>query len=284
MLTEKQIPLALFEVKAVALDFRFLMYFWCMQDDMANVLVFLDHSCRFDAHVILAASVKVMLYVSAFFLLASVTLLCESQRQPVILQDVLGFDPNNIMPMDVTLIGANGDLAKKYLWKGLFDFFKSYIFENNNIILNISFTGAGRQNTLSGTEQLLETLDHVLQCVNETLCLQAKVLFIKQVKYVQLKTSEDYRLYCSNTMLKHTEFNDHCYSSKSCGITRVFYLSVPPFTYKSIVGSLSKFCRPPENQGTIKVVLEKPFGHDQQSADEMVAEISALLQDEEVFR
>lgn len=67
---------------------------------------------------------------------------------------------------------------------------------------------------------------------------------------------------------------------------RIFYLSVPPSYFPMIVEKLSKFGLIYE-QGAPKfsrVIIEKPFGHDLQSALQLQKELSTYLDESQIYR
>ena len=66
-------------------------------------------------------------------------------------------------------------------------------------------------------------------------------------------------------------------------ISRIFYLSVPPFAYSEIVQRINRYCRA-SGDASLKVVLEKPFGSNLKSAQEMTEELVKHLKEEEIYR
>jgi glucose-6-phosphate 1-dehydrogenase len=62
---------------------------------------------------------------------------------------------------------------------------------------------------------------------------------------------------------------------------RVYYLAVPPQAMPTIVRELGERRK---TEGWTRLIVEKPFGHDLASADELTGLISASFTEEEVFR
>jgi glucose-6-phosphate 1-dehydrogenase len=60
----------------------------------------------------------------------------------------------------------------------------------------------------------------------------------------------------------------------------VFYLEIPPFLFGRVVGQLSDAGLTAD----ARVVVEKPFGHDQQSARELAAELHQYIDESQLFR
>jgi glucose-6-phosphate 1-dehydrogenase len=62
--------------------------------------------------------------------------------------------------------------------------------------------------------------------------------------------------------------------------TPVFYLEIPPFLFGPVVAALSEAGL---TQGA-RIVVEKPFGHDQASANELAAELHQYIDESQLYR
>jgi len=69
---------------------------------------------------------------------------------------------------------------------------------------------------------------------------------------------------------------------RGTGGNRVYYLAVPPVAFETIVGELGE--RRDRSEGWTRLIVEKPFGHDQGSARELNAMLLAHFGEHEVFR
>jgi glucose-6-phosphate 1-dehydrogenase len=65
------------------------------------------------------------------------------------------------------------------------------------------------------------------------------------------------------------------------GGNRVFYLAVPPPVFPMIVEALGKRR---DDRGWTRLVVEKPFGHDLESARELTAKLREYFREDEIFR
>ena len=67
---------------------------------------------------------------------------------------------------------------------------------------------------------------------------------------------------------------------------RLYYLATPPGTFPVIVGGLAEhgLNRPATEGAFVRVVIEKPYGHDQQSARDLDARVHAGFAEEQVYR
>ena len=60
----------------------------------------------------------------------------------------------------------------------------------------------------------------------------------------------------------------------------VFYLEIPPFLFGTVVSGLAEA----DLTGSARVVVEKPFGHDQASAGELADELHQYIDESQLFR
>jgi glucose-6-phosphate 1-dehydrogenase len=72
---------------------------------------------------------------------------------------------------------------------------------------------------------------------------------------------------------------------RGTGGNHAFYLSVPPAAFPVVCGQLSRSgLAEPENGAWSRVVIEKPFGHDQESARDLNSVVSEVFSEDSVFR
>ncbi|XP_004596128.2 GDH/6PGL endoplasmic bifunctional protein isoform X1 [Ochotona princeps] len=176
--------------------------------------------------------------------------------------------------VSVILLGATGDLAKKYLWQGLFQLFLDEAEQGHSF----RFHGAALTAPKQGQELMVKALES-LSCPEDMApgrCAELQAQFLQLSQYHQLKTTEDYQALCADI-----EAQVRQEGLREAG--RLFYFSVPPFTYADIARHINSSCRP--GPGTwLRVVLEKPFGHDHPSAQQLATELGSFFQEEEMYR
>lgn len=71
--------------------------------------------------------------------------------------------------------------------------------------------------------------------------------------------------------------------SKSTECNRIFYLALPPSVYTSVTELLSNNCKA-ERPNFTRVIVEKPFGKDLKSSNELSVHLSKLFKEEEIYR
>ncbi|XP_072308603.1 GDH/6PGL endoplasmic bifunctional protein [Eucyclogobius newberryi] len=176
--------------------------------------------------------------------------------------------------VSVVILGGTGDLARKYLWQGFFELYANQVSSGHSF----SFYGGGLSPADKSTPVLFEVLK-ALNCskdVSKERCAVLREQFFRLSKYKQLKSLEDYQD-LSKSIQKQL---------KQEGLVeagRLFYLSVPAFAYAEIADRINSSCRPPKG-AWLRVVLEKPFGHDFKSAQVLATQLGTSLKDEEMYR
>jgi len=66
--------------------------------------------------------------------------------------------------------------------------------------------------------------------------------------------------------------------------TVIFYLATPPETFSDIVAGLAQSGLAKKADPTRRIVVEKPFGHNLESAHKLNAELAAAFEEEQIFR
>ncbi|XP_070965295.1 GDH/6PGL endoplasmic bifunctional protein [Oncorhynchus clarkii lewisi] len=176
--------------------------------------------------------------------------------------------------VSVVIVGGTGDLAKKYLWQGFFHLYANQVSSG----YSFSFYGGGLSPNEKATPILFEVLKGVV-CPRELSverCALVKEQFLRLAEYRQLNTSEDYQAL-------GTHLTEQLRQEGIVEAGRLFYLSVPAFAYADIAEKINNSCRPTDG-AWLRVVLEKPFGHDFSSAQVLSTQLGASLKDNEMYR
>lgn len=174
-------------------------------------------------------------------------------------------------PTTFVIFGVTGDLAKKKLLPALF-----HLFNNNLLPRYFTILGVGRRKMRR--EDFVEHVQEVLQAKD----IHEVGSFLEHVDYVQGEFDQE-RTY---ERLGETlgRIDDKQYGECS---NKLFYLSVPPTLFKLILTNLSDSgltipCS--QSDGWTRVLVEKPFGNDTQTATELDLLLGKLFQEEQIFR
>lgn len=176
-------------------------------------------------------------------------------------------DKKSLGHVTVVVVGGTGDLARKYLWQGFFQLYADQVGKGHTF----SFYGGGLSPNENGTQLLFGILKELV-CPPELSterCTLVKDQFLHLSKYHQLKTTEDYEKLSQ-------QIKQQLGQEGMVEAGRLFYLSVPAFAYAAIAENINNTCRPPSD-AWLRVVLEKPFGHDFYSAQALDKKLSDQL-------
>ncbi len=176
-------------------------------------------------------------------------------------------------PRTIVIFGASGDLTARKLMPALYNLFLSEALPTPCCIL-----GAGR--TPWSREEFQQAMREALGAQgkfdpnrwNEF----ARALFYQPMDYDSPESYQALRL----TLASHDE-------QFHTGGNRIFYLAVPPSLYPVIsvrLGEAGLGEEGREGEGWARLVVEKPFGRDLQSAQELNRALRQSFQERQVFR
>lgn len=152
-----------------------------------------------------------------------------------------------------------------------------FVFWKETFDTNIRIYGAATRPVEEGTSIINGYIAnlHCKDSWSSSQCSEGMSNFRRVIEYVQLKTEDHFRA-LQETLSNHSEDVHE--------VLRVFYLSVSPSLYDGLASSINQFVRPPSSSTELRVVFEKPFGRDLQSARELSQRLGRHLQEEEIFR
>ena len=165
-----------------------------------------------------------------------------------------------VNPFDLVLFGATGDLAKRKIWPGLFRRYVAGQFDDSSRILGVSrseldddaFRDRLRDIIPTATTAEKDQLDR----------------FVALVSYIAIDAKGDRGWDAlAKTVRPETE--------------RAFYLSVAPNFFGPIARRLRDRGIATE---TSRIVVEKPFGHDLESAKALNAELRDCFEEHQIYR
>ncbi|WP_434994417.1 glucose-6-phosphate dehydrogenase [Arthrobacter sp. Ld5] len=176
-------------------------------------------------------------------------------------------------PSSLVLFGVTGDLARKKLLPAVYDL-------ANRGLLPPSFglVGFGRREW-SDAEFVAQVRESVTQYArtsfNETVWEQLSA----GIRFVQGNFDDD------EAFKKLRETIEELEQSRGTRGNHAFYLSVPPNAFETVCQKLSEhgLAQPDDGQWR-RVVIEKPFGHDLESARELNAIVEEVFPPDSVFR
>lgn len=177
-------------------------------------------------------------------------------------------------PCSIVIFGASGDLAQRKLIPALFQLFKRDLLAQQFCIV-----GAGR--TDMSDEGFQDTVRNCIvkhePDVDKTLIEQ----FIRRCSYCTGDYASPELYKCLSKKLFSV---DALFSTQN---NRLFYLATPPNVYSDVVkrlGNAGLIANPESPAPWSRVVFEKPFGHDLESALALNAELYTVLSEKQIYR
>lgn len=168
----------------------------------------------------------------------------------------------------LTIFGASGDLAKRKLYPSLFRLYrKGYLNEHFAVI------GTARR------EWSQETFQEIVASSIQTLHPTEQELqsFIRHFYYQALNVSEPKQYAALKTLATQLDETYHLAGNQ------LFYLAMAPQFFGTIASHLHS-----ENivtpNGFHRLIIEKPFGSDYHSAEQLNEEIRSVFDEDDIFR
>lgn len=171
-------------------------------------------------------------------------------------------------PANIVIFGAGGDLTKRKLIPALVKMLRCGLLHPKSKII-----GVVRD---SSQEQWLEMLHQGMHEYAPELNMddQQWQEFSARFKMINgdLQDENTYTIIAESLELLDGHIN------------AMFYCAVPPNWYTTIAAGLHNIGLADENNGFRRVVIEKPFGMDLQSAQTLNSELQALLSESQIYR
>lgn len=174
--------------------------------------------------------------------------------------------------MTFVLFGSTGDLAKRKIYPALFN-----LYLGGKLPESFSIIGVGRRD-LSDDEFQSRVIDSLYTFSRHLLKDKSKKeKFVKSFSYCQIDATkkEEYK-----NLLEFIQQNE---KERNIQENRMFYLSVAPEFFDVIALNI-KDSGLGEVRGWKRLIIEKPFGHDLKSAQELNEKLSRAFEEDEIYR
>jgi glucose-6-phosphate 1-dehydrogenase len=182
--------------------------------------------------------------------------------------------PQSDLPLSFVVLGASGALAPKKIYPALFALYCQDF-------LPPAFSIFGFARSPKTPEEYRESIMRYLTCryTPGESCQEKMEAFLKRCFYVtgHYDSTDSY-----------LELYQHMRAQEGAPTAnRVFYMAIPPFLFLDVARALG-------NSGLIncgekapgfsRVVIEKPFGHDRESSDDLVANTARVFSESQTYR
>lgn len=170
----------------------------------------------------------------------------------------------------IVIFGASGDLTHRKLIPALYNLYKI-----GRLSENFSVLGVARSDLNDETfrEKMREALIHNEETTPETLDA-----FCSHLYYQAVNTSDaqDYGKLVPRLDELHDKY-------KTCGNT-LYYMSTPPSLYGVIPECLAAHGLNTEEYGWKRIIVEKPFGYDEKTAQALDVQIHRFFEEHQIYR
>lgn len=173
--------------------------------------------------------------------------------------------------LSIIVLGASGDLAKKKTFPALYHLYRQGFLHSNEVHI------FGYARTKISDDDLRDRIRGYLGKDAEHVSK-----FLQLIKYVSGSyDSEDGFQLLDKEISQHEESKNSAEGSSR----RLFYLALPPSVYPPVCRMIKKCCMNNSDLGGwTRIVIEKPFGKDLESAENLSAQIGELFEEPQLYR
>ena len=171
----------------------------------------------------------------------------------------------------LVIFGASGDLTKRKLIPSIFELYKQNVLPENFAILGVARTDFTSESFRESMEEGIKSF--VKDAENGDI-----PDFLKLLHYTSIdtKTSQDYG--------RLKERIEELSKEKSLDGNFIFYLATPPSAYSLIAECLGEHHLQDQTNGFRRLVIEKPFGYDLDSAIELNNRLHGIFKENQIYR
>ncbi|KAI8088882.1 glucose-6-phosphate 1-dehydrogenase [Halteromyces radiatus] len=169
----------------------------------------------------------------------------------------------------IVVLGASGDLAKKKTYPALFGLFKNGFLPSNTHIV-------GYARTQMTHNQYIERVTQYIKTPSEEDKIKLEQ-FIRITSYQAGQYDQADAWIQLNKVLEENEK-----SRQLSKRNRIYYMALPPSVFIPVAQGIKQYVYNPD--AINRLVVEKPFGMDTESSNELGAALGALFKEEEIYR
>ena len=177
-------------------------------------------------------------------------------------------------PCAVVIFGASGDLTKRKLVPALYRLVQERLVPAEFGIVGLARTPMSDDEFRQKMKESVQQFSEAKQVDEEVWNSFAQGLFYQST---DIGNAADYQ--------KLSELLDRIDRERGTACNRLFYLSVAPRFYAEAVAQLGRAgLAKPKDRGWVRVIIEKPFGTDLESARLLNKQILEHLDESQVYR
>jgi 6-phosphogluconate dehydrogenase len=172
----------------------------------------------------------------------------------------------------IVVVGASGDLAKKKTFPSLLNLFADELLPKNTGIWGYARSKLTDDDLRTRIRPYLEKENHDENIVDR---------FLAIIRYHEGPTYGDIDSY-GRLKTQVDEFEASMPSQKH--YNRLFYFAIPPGVFAETALAIKQTCMQDDGKGWTRLIVEKPFGRDLQSFEELNKELSAHFTEDHIYR
>ncbi|KAK6798840.1 hypothetical protein RDI58_006543 [Solanum bulbocastanum] len=176
--------------------------------------------------------------------------------------------------LSIIVLGASGDLAKKKTFPALFNLYRQGFLQSNEVHI------FGYARTKISDDDLRSRIRGYLSQGKEN---EGEVLeFLQLIKYVSGSYDSGEGFTLLDKAISEHEFSKNSTEGSS---RRLFYFALPPSVYPSVCRMIKSYCMNKSDLGGwTRIVVEKPFGKDLASSEQLSSQIGELFDEPQIYR
>ncbi|MES1245961.1 MAG: glucose-6-phosphate dehydrogenase [Acidobacteriota bacterium] len=173
----------------------------------------------------------------------------------------------------MVIFGASGDLTKRKLIPALCNLASNKLLPQDFAVVGVS------RSEMSDEEFRRKIREEIKEFATAPVAAEVLKWLIPRLSYISGEFSEASTFKKLRESLEQT---DETWKTRGCYL---FYLAVPPSQFAPVVQRLGKAGLTEESEGMWRrVVIEKPFGHDLESARALNHDILQVLDEKQIYR
>ena len=174
-------------------------------------------------------------------------------------------------PCSLVIYGASGDLTHRKLVPALFDLYEKHLLPSSFSLFGISRSQITDEDFKKGLKAALKESEPQL---SDSLWNS----FSQNFHYMAGAYDDPKVFQALASRL------DQMDQDNGTAGNRIFYLSTPPNVFEDIISNLGAAGLAREEKGFARVVIEKPFGHDLESAEELNRKVKEVFKERQIYR
>ena len=176
----------------------------------------------------------------------------------------------------LVIFGASGDLSKRKLIPSLFDLYRQGFLPEKFSVLGV---GRSKLSDAKFRDRMAESVEKFTE--SEPVKKEPLQAFLKSFHFISMDPSngDDFINLKSKLETLDTRYK--------IGGNCIYYLAVPPSTYKPIIQNLGSQGLQKENSASScwkRLIIEKPFGYDLESALKLMKAMKRVFSEPQIYR